>query len=171
MPPAFRTASLPPRSRVCGVGSPYDVSYRGSHDFDARPPDLWGELARVDQFERWWPWMRAVRLEGSALEPGSRISFRVVPPVRFEMQIAVDVTASHEPDWIEGSVSGDLSGAARLELRPQRRGSVCSVARDVEIADPKIRRVIHFARPVLLWAQRWAVEIALHGFRSHLHRR
>ncbi len=153
------------------MASPYDVSYRGAHDFDALPTDLWEELARVDQFERWWPWMREVRLEGSALQPGSRISFRVVPPVRFEMQIAVDVTSSKQPEWIEGSVSGDLLGTARLELRAEGTGSVCEVAWDVEIADPKMRRVIHVARPILLWAQRWAVEIALHGFRSHLRRR
>lgn len=153
------------------MGSPYDVSYRGSHDFAATPERLWQELARVDQFERWWPWMRDVRLDGAALEPGSRISFRVVPPVPFTMRIAVDVIDSNEPEWIEGAVSGDLSGSARLELRPRGAGSVCDVAWDVELADPKVRRIVHVARPVLLWAQRWAVEIALHGFRSHLSER
>ena len=153
------------------MGSPYDVSYRGSHVFAATPEQLWRELARVDRFESWWPWMRDVRLEGAALEAGSTISFRVVPPVRFTMHVAVDVTDSNEPDWIEGAVSGDLSGTARLDLRPRGVGTVCDVAWDVEIADPKLRRIIHVARPILLWAQRWAVEIALHGFRSHLSER
>ena len=153
------------------MGSPYDVSYRGSHAFDAPPDELWLELSRVDAFGSWWPWMRDVRLEGTALEPGSAISFLVVPPVRFTMRIRVDVLDSLAPRWIEGHVSGDLEGTARLELKPRAGGSTCDVAWDVELADPKVRRVIHVARPVLLWAQRWAVEIALHGFRSYLRRR
>lgn len=153
------------------MSSPFDVSYRGTHDFDAVPEDLWDELAHVERFERWWPWMRDVRLEGEALQPGSAISFRVVPPVRFRMQVRVDVTDSLRPDFIEGAVSGDLSGTARMDLRPRAGGGRCHVSWDVEIADPKVRRIIHAARPVLLWAQRWAVEIALHGFRSYLRRK
>lgn len=151
--------------------SPFDVSYRGSHDFDAPPGELWDDLAHVERFERWWPWMRDVRLEGEALQAGSAISFEVVPPVRFRIQVRVDVTDSRRPDFIVGAVSGDLSGTARLDLRPWAGGGRCEVAWDVELADPKVRRIIHAARPVLLWTQRWAVEIALHGFRSYLRRK
>lgn len=151
--------------------SPFDVSYRGSHEFDAGPDDLWQELARVECFEQWWPWMREVRLEGEALAPDSSISFDVEAPVRIRMRIRVDVTDSRAPDWIEGDVSGDLSGTARLELHRRGSGSVCDVGWDVEIADPGVRRIIHAARPLLLWAQRWAVQIALRGFRTHLRRR
>ena len=153
------------------VSSPFDVSYSGSHRFDASPEELWRELARVDRFEEWWPWMRNVRLSGKALTPGSVISFGIDPPVPFKMTISVAVTDSHAPDWLEGDVSGDLSGRARLELVEQGDHAICHVAWDVEIANAGIRRVIHVARPILLWAQRWAVEIALHGFRSHLSRR
>lgn len=115
--------------------------------------------------------MRDVHLEGEALAPGSSISFRVEPPVRFTLRVRVDVTDSRAPDWIEGDVSGDLQGTARLELHEDDAAAVCEVSWDVEIANARIRRVIRVARPVLLWAQRWAVEIALHGFRSHLRRR
>ena len=150
------------------MSSPFDVSYAGSHRFEASPDVLWGELARVDRFEEWWPWMRNVALEGEALTPGSVISFGIDPPVPFKMTISVAVTDSQQPHWIEGDVSGDLSGRARLELVERRDHSVCEVSWDVEIANGGIRRVIHVARPILLWAQRWAVEIALHGFRTHL---
>lgn len=112
--------------------------------------------------------MRDVHLEGEALTPGSSISFGIDPPVPFKMTISVAVTDSEAPRRIEGDVSGDLSGTARLELRDEPPGAVCTVAWDVEIAARGIRRVIHVARPVLLWAQHWAVEIALHGFRDHL---
>lgn len=153
------------------MSSPFDVSYHGSHRFDASPEELWRELGRVDRFEEWWPWMRGVALEGQALAPGSAISFGIDPPVPFKMTITVAVTDSERPRWIEGGVSGDLSGRARLELIEQGDHSLCNVSWDVEIANGGIRRVIHVARPILLWAQRWAVEIALHGFRSHLSQR
>ena len=153
------------------MSSPFDVSYAGSHRFDASAEELWRELGRVDRFEAWWPWMRDVRLEGAALTPGSVISFGIDPPVPFKMTISVAVTDSKPPNWLEGDVTGDLSGRARLELIDQGDHAMCHVSWDVEIADPGIRRVIQIARPILLWAQRWAVEIALHGFRSHLSRR
>ncbi len=153
------------------VASPFDVSYSGAHRFDASAEDLWRELSQVHRFESWWPWMRDVHLEGEALTPGSTISFGIDPPVPFKMTISVAVTDAKAPEWIVGEVSGDLSGIARLELRDDLPGAVCTVAWDVEIANRGIRRVIHVARPVLLWAQHWAVEIALHGFRDHLRRR
>lgn len=115
--------------------------------------------------------MRDVHLEGEALSPGSTISFGIDPPVPFKMTISVAVMDARAPEWIEGDVSGDLTGTARLELRDEPRGAVCTVTWDVEIANRGIRRVIHAARPGLLWAQHWAVEIALRGFRDHLHRR
>ncbi len=153
------------------MASPFDVSYSGAHRFDASPEELWRELGRVHRFESWWPWMRNVRLQGEALAPGSTISFGIDPPVPFKMSICVAVTDSRPSEWIEGEVSGDLSGTARLELRDEAPGAVCTVTWDVEIANRGIRRIIHVARPVLLWAQHWAVEIALHGFRDHLRRR
>lgn len=153
------------------MSSPFDVSYAGSHRFDASPEELWRELARVDRFEVWWPWMRDVRLSGEALTPGSVISFGIDPPVPFKMRIEVEVTDSDAPAWLEGDVTGDLSGRARLELTEEGDHSVCRVSWDVEIENARIRRMISIARPILLWAQRWAVEVALHGFRSHLSRR
>ncbi|HJR45079.1 MAG TPA: hypothetical protein VJ927_05690 [Actinomycetota bacterium] len=148
--------------------SPYDVSYRGVHLFEASPDELWEELARVERFESWWPWMRDVRLQGEALTPGSVISFRVDPPVPFEMDVRVSVSGASPGAWIEGEVSGDLMGTARLEFEPSGADAVATVSWDVEVANAMFRRAIHVLRPVLVWAQRWAVEIALKGFRDHL---
>jgi carbon monoxide dehydrogenase subunit G len=152
------------------VGSQFDVSYSGSYRFDAPPAVLWRELGRVDRFEDWWPWMRDVMLVGDALAPGSIISFGIDPPVPFRMHISVFVTESQAPHLIRGDVSGDLKGKATLQLEGEGDRSLCRVTWEVEIANTGIRRVIHIARPILLWAQRWAVEIALKGFRAHLRR-
>jgi hypothetical protein len=86
------------------------------------------------------------------------------------MHISVFVTESQAPHLIRGDVSGDLKGKATLQLEGEGDRSLCRVTWEVEIANTGIRRVIHIARPILLWAQRWAVEIALKGFRAHLRR-
>ena len=148
--------------------SPYDVSYRGTHLFEASPDELWTELSRVERFESWWPWMREVHLEGEALALGSVISFKVDPPVPFEMQVLVSVTGAAPGSWIEGDVAGDLIGTARLEFEPSGDDTMATVSWDVEVANAMFRRAIHVFRPILMWAQRWAVEIALKGFRDHL---
>ncbi len=150
------------------MGSRFDVSYSGTHRFDGSPLSLWEELKRVDMFETWWPWMKGVHLEGQALAPGSVISFTVDPPVPYTMDISVEVTLSERGRRIEGVVAGDLSGSASLELESLRSAALVHVRWDVELANRRIRAGILIARPLLLWAQRWAVEIALQGFRSHL---
>ena len=150
--------------------TPYDVSYRGAHVFEATPEQLWDELSRVDLFESWWPWMRDVRLEGAALAPGSTISFLVDPPVRFQMRVRVAVSDSSPGSWIEGEVSGDLVGTARLDFEPAGDRARALVAWDVEVSNATFRRAIFVLRPVLIWAQRWAVEVSLKGFRAHLAR-
>lgn len=152
------------------MGSPFDVSYSGTHLFEAPPEVLWHELQRVDMFERWWPWMKQVRLQGEALAPLSIISFVVDPPVPYKMDIAVEVTASKPPEFLQGAVSGDLIGTAGLDFEPQGGRTSVAVRWDVELANRRMRAGILVARPILLWAQRWAVEVALRGFRSHLDR-
>lgn len=124
----------------------------------------------MDMFGRWWPWMKRVHLEGQALAPGSVISFEVDPPVPYRMDISVEVTRSEAARWIDGAVTGDLRGSASLELEPQGPLTSVDVRWDVELANSRIRAGILVARPVLMWAQRWAVEVALRGFRTHLRR-
>lgn len=164
VPPSNRFA----RPRLDDVGSPFDVSYSGEHEFAASADRLWEELQRVGMFGRWWPWMKDVHLEGEALAPGSVISFAVDPPVPYRMDVSVEVRSSRRPVSIEGAVSGDLLGTATLDLHPRDEFTSVEVSWDVELANPRIRAGILIARPILIWAQRWAVEVALRGFRSHL---
>lgn len=150
------------------MSSPFDVSYSGSHRFEASAATVWEQLERVEMFETWWPWMKDVHLEGRALTPGSVISFTVDPPVPYKMDIRVEVSAAQRGQRIEGIVTRDLRGTASLELEPQGPVTVAHVRWDVELANRRIRAGILLARPLLLWAQRWAVEVALRGFRTHL---
>lgn len=152
------------------MSSAHDFSYEGTFRFEATPEDLWGSLQRVDLFESWWPWMRDVHLQGEALAPGSILDFRIVPPVPYRMNIEVEVTESEPGRSVRGRVTGDLRGWGHLEFEPYGEGTLVVTTWDVEISNAAIRTVIKLARPLLLWAQQWAVEASLRGFRSYLAR-
>ena len=146
----------------------HDFSYEGTFRFDATPEELWESLATVPLFETWWPWMRDVAVEGDPLTPGSILRFGVVPPVPYRMDIEVEVTEARPARMVAGRVSGDLRGMGRLTIQPAETGSIVVTRWDVEVSNAAIRGVIRIARPLLLWAQQWAVEASLRGFRSYL---
>ena len=151
------------------MGSPYDVSYQGTFEFDdTTPEELWAAMRRVDLFPTWWPWIRDIELTGQALELGSQISFSIDPPIPYRMRVTVDVTESEHESYLEGTVGGDLHGSGSLRFEATVDGSVATTEWKVEVSNPAMRAVIRLARPLLLWAQRWAVEVSLRGFRRYL---
>lgn len=146
----------------------YDVSHEAQVSFPAPPDYVWESLTRTDLFDDWWAWIRDVELEGEALTEGSTISFVIDPPGPYRMKISVLVTESERGAFLRGDVSGDLEGDATFELTGDDDSSEVRIAWDVHIRSPLIRPVIVIARPFLLRAQVWAVEVALKGFRRYL---
>jgi polyketide cyclase/dehydrase/lipid transport protein len=151
------------------VGSKYDVSYSGSFDFDdVSPEELWTALSRVDLFHTWWPWIKDIHLEGEALELGSALTFTIDPPIPYKLRVTVDVVESDEDSYLRGDVSGDLHGTGSLRFEEFSGGSEVTTDWNVVVSNPAIKAVIFLARPLLLYAQRWAVEVSLRGFRRYL---
>jgi hypothetical protein len=150
------------------MGSPYDVSYSGSFEFDSSPEELWTALQRVDLFESWWPWIRDVSLTGDALSLGSVISFVIDPPIPYRLRVTVNVVESVDGTFLAGDVTGDLHGTGSLRFAESGDGATATTEWKVEVSNPALRTVIRLARPFLLWAQRWAVEVSLRGFRRYL---
>ena len=146
----------------------YDVSHEAHVSFPAPADYVWESLTRTDLFEDWWAWIRDGRLEGDALTEGSTISFVIDPPLPYRMRISVLVVEAEHGSFLRGDVTGDLEGDATFELSGDGDSSKVRIAWDVHIKSPVIRPVIVFARPVLLRAQVWAVEVALRGFRRYL---
>jgi hypothetical protein len=146
----------------------FDIRYETSVDFPAPAAFVWDSLKRVDLFESWWQWIDDVRLDGEALTEGSTISFVIDPPIPYKMAIACLVTAATEGEHLEGRITGDLDGTAFFTLSEDGDGSRVRVGWDVEITSPGIRPVIRVAKPLLEWAQGWAVQVALRGFRRYL---
>ena len=109
-----------------------------------------------------------MRLDGDALTEASTIAFTIDPPGPYRFNIAVHVIEADEGQFLRGRITGDLEGDATFELWPSGNGSEVEIMWDVEIRSPVIRPVIVIARPFLVRAQLWAVDVALRGFRRHL---
>lgn len=146
----------------------FHVRHEARVSFRAPPEFVWRSLKRTDLFDEWWAWIRDVRLDGEALAEGSTISFTIDPPIPYRLRIAVHVTEAEEGRFLRGNVTGDLVGNATFELDGDDEASEVDIMWDVEIKSPVIRPVILIARPILLRAQLWAVDVALRGFRRYL---
>lgn len=146
----------------------FHVRHEAHVSFQAPPDFVWRSLKRTDLFDEWWAWIRDVRLDGEALAESSTISFTIDPPIPYRLRIAVHVTEADEGRFLRGDITGDLVGDATFELSGDGQTSDVHIMWDVEIKSPVIRPVILIARPVLLRAQVWAVDVALRGFRRYL---
>jgi carbon monoxide dehydrogenase subunit G len=147
---------------------PAVIEYERSFAFAVPPERFWENLERVDQFERWWPWLHEFRLEGEPLAAGSVLYGVVTPPLPYRMRIRVELTRYEAPVAIDATVSGDLEGDAELRVRPAAGGSLVEVAWAMEMMQRPMRVAARFGRPLLQWGHDRVVEMTVAGFQRRL---
>jgi hypothetical protein len=152
---------------VSRVAAPI-IDYRHGFQFALTPDQLWERIEEVDQFERWWPWLSECEFEGNGLTQGSVLRGVVAPPLPYRMRIRVEFGACVRPQSIEATVSGDLTGVARLALRPEAGGTWADVAWTVEMRQPAMRLASRFGYPLLRWGHDRVVDITVAGFRRRI---
>ena len=137
------------------------IRYRRAFDFDHAPQQVWAGIERVDEFERWWPWLQEFRLEGESLTAGSVLHGVVVPPLPYRMRIRVALTRCDAPVAIDAVVTGDLEGQAEMRMEPHRGGARIEVAWTMEMMQRPMRVASRFGLPVLQWGHDRVVEMTL----------
>ena len=125
---------------------PSVIAYQRGFAFDLAPDLLWDRIEEIDQFERWWPWLTDLRIEGNGLSAGSVLHGVVTPPLPYRMRLDVELVECDRPTAIDATISGDLTGQARLRLRPRGDGTWAEVAWEVEMRQPAMR-IRQSARP------------------------
>ena len=55
--------------------------------FDAAPPAFWAAIGSVDDYPRWWPWLRS--FEARALAPGDEWRCTVKPPLPYVVRFTI----------------------------------------------------------------------------------
>lgn len=156
-----------PRSVAAMPRQPIIV-YRRAFEFGRSPSEVWAAMERVDQFERWWPWLQEFRLEGQSLAVGSVLHGMVVPPLPYRMRVRVTLTACQEPTAVDATIGGDLRGVAQLRVKAIDNGSRIEVAWTVEMMQRPIRVASRFGLPLLQWGHDRVVEMTVAGFRRRL---
>ena len=151
------------------MSDPHLFDYQGTFELPLSRLDTWATLEQTEHYESWWPWMRHLDVDGPPLEPGTAFSFLVVAPIPFTMRLRVHVDQAREPEMIAATIAGDLKGTASMTFADQGAGrTVAHISWSVEAVRPAIRSIARVTRPLLLWGQGWAVDVALKGFRRHL---
>jgi carbon monoxide dehydrogenase subunit G len=144
------------------------IECRRTFAFAVPPSKLWENFERVDQYERWWPWLQEFGVEGDGLTVGSVLVGVVVPPLPYRMRIRVELTRCEPPTAIDATIRGDLAGEAQLRIRVSDGGALVEVEWTVEMMQRPMRLASRFGRPLLQWGHDRVVETTVAGFRRRL---
>lgn len=143
------------------------ISSDRSYRFDVGPDELWATIADVERFRDWWPWLR--RFEAQALRPGDTWHCTVQPPLPYTLSFQVEIDDVREPQQVDATVTGEISGTARLRIAPDQDGG-CSVRLTSQLAPTSrfLQRIALVARPVVSLGHDWVLDSGARQFRNHL---
>src|SRR4051794_26719125 len=150
------------------AGSPYVIEYRGAFSFPYPPDEVWSGMQHFERFEYWWGWLREFRVEGPGLETGSVLHGVVVPPLPYSLSVRIALLECVRPRHIQAAIHGDLEGAARLVLEPEREGTRAMVSSAIEVMQRPVRVAARVAPRVVRWGHDQVVEATVTSFRDHL---
>lgn len=145
------------------MASPAPFTFDRAWEFEIPPPKLWALLSDTSAFPRWWPWLRS--FEPVSLEAGARSHCSIGPPLPYVLTVDLRVLEVVQESLVDVAVSGDVTGPARLEIRPTAAGSTARLVWTLEVRRPMLRVAAGMARPVLQWGHEWVVSNGVEQFR------
>jgi hypothetical protein len=134
------------------------------HAFSVSPAELWDAMARVDSYKSWWPWLR--HFDAVALGTGEVWTAVVQPPLPYRLRFDVHLDEVRPPCRARARVTGDLEGAAHLEIAPTAAGSELLIASDLAPTNTVLRQVARFAPPVARYGHEWVLDTGIRQFRD-----
>jgi uncharacterized protein YndB with AHSA1/START domain len=144
------------------------MSYRHGFGFALSPERLWSELEAVDQFERWWPWLTDLTVDGPGLAEGSVLTGVVSPPLPYRMRVRIEVVECERLHLISAVIGGDLTGPSTLRFRPDGDGTWVDATWTLEMQQPAMRLASRIGRPLLQWGHDRVVDLTVAGFRRRI---
>jgi uncharacterized protein YndB with AHSA1/START domain len=134
------------------------------HTFAMPPEHLWAAIARVEDYRRWWPWLR--HLDATGLEPGATWTATVQPPLPYRLTFELHLVAVQAPVLVAADVTGDIEGEARLELSPAAVGSELHLTSTLVPTNRVLRAVAQVAEPMARFGHQWVLDTGLRQFRA-----
>jgi hypothetical protein len=132
------------------------------HEVATLPAALWSVFERVDEYPRWWPWLR--RFEADELAPGEHWSCEVRPPLGYPVRFELELVEVSSPCLVTALVSGDIEGSARLDVERYGTGSSIRLESALRPANALLRGISTFAEPVARRSHDWVLGTGLRQF-------
>jgi len=126
------------------------------------PAELWTTLSRVDDYQRWWPWLRG--FEASHIGGHQVWHCLVQPPLPYRVRFDVrfeDVVVARS---VVAAVSGDVVGSARLDVAEVDEGSEAHVLLSLEPGNGFLRAASRLAAPVIRYGHDWVIDTGARQF-------
>jgi hypothetical protein len=131
--------------------------------FPVPPEQLWAVLQRTDQYTTWWSWLREFDTDG--FETGSTARCVIQSPLPYALRCTIHVDEMRTAEAVITTVSGDLRGPARLEVKKAIDGCSARLAWALTPDSPMLRRLATIGRPAMVWAHDHVVAIGVDQFR------
>ena len=125
-------------------------------DFDVPAPTLWNAIAGVDAYQRWWPWLR--RFDGTGLVAGDTWRCVVQPPLPYAIRFRVAIEEVDPHRLVAASVSGDVTGRARLEIGATADGCEARLVSALSPGNGALKLVAALARPLARFGHDWVLD-------------
>ena len=133
-------------------------------EFDAAPPALWAALGSVDDYPRWWPWLR--RFEARALAPGEEWRCTVKPPLPYVVRFTIGFDEVEVERRIGATVRGDIEGPAQLLIEPSSGGSAVTLTSSLRPTNTVLKAAALVGRPLVRYGHDWVLDIGAGQFAS-----
>jgi hypothetical protein len=130
--------------------------------FDVGPADLWEAIAAVDDYPRWWPWLR--RFEATGLVAGDTWRCVVQPPLPYTLRFRVALDEVDPHRLVAATLTGDVTGQARLEIDERDDGCEARLVSRLAPGNGALRIVAMLARPIARFGHDWVLDTGAHQF-------
>jgi hypothetical protein len=125
--------------------------------FDAERAELWTHLAAVEEYQRWWPWLRRFEPD-DGLVAGATWACEVSPPLPYVVRFEIHLERVEIGHLVESTVSGDIEGTARLIVEPGASGTRARLVSALRPANPLLRGFGLVARPLIERGHDWILD-------------
>lgn len=130
--------------------------------FDVGSAALWDAIAVVEDYRRWWPWLRG--FEANGLVAGDTWSCVVQPPLPYTIRFRVSIDEVEPQRLVSASVDGDVTGSARLEIGERDDGCDARLVSALSPGNGALRLVARFASPIARFGHDWVLDSGAHQF-------
>ena len=130
--------------------------------FDATPAALWAALGSVEDYPRWWPWLR--RFDARALAAGEEWRCTVKPPLPYVVRFTIRFDDVQPERRIAASVSGDIDGPALLRIEPDGDGCAVTLRSTLQPTNSVLRAAAVVGRPLVRYGHDWVLDIGAGQF-------